>query len=106
MGKRTHCVSVRVSESELTALDRRRGKIRRGTFLRNVFLGKKEPAQIPEINRRAYIETARWAANLNQLARQLNSAGFVQAEEVIQTLAEFRRSLLGLAGGAGDDCQN
>ncbi len=96
MGERTHCVSVRMSDQELQDLDRRRGKIRRGTFLRNVFLGKKEPKQIPEVNRDKYIETARWAANLNQIAKQLNTAGVVEIEELRRILSEFRRSLIGL----------
>jgi hypothetical protein len=85
-----------MSDQELQDLDRRRGKIRRGTFLRNVFLGKKEPKQIPEVNRDKYIETARWAANLNQIAKQLNTAGVVEIEELRRILSEFRRSLIGL----------
>lgn len=96
MGERTHCVSVRVSQSELEELDRRRGSVRRGTFLRNIFLGKREPAQIPEVNRKVYIETSRWASNLNQIARQLNTTESVDVEEVRRILAGFRRSLIGL----------
>jgi len=96
MGERMHCVSVRMSESELSELDRRRGKIRRGTFLRNVFLGKKEPKQIPEVNQKVYIETSRWASNLNQIAKQLNTADVIEIEELRRTLNEFRKSIIGL----------
>lgn len=96
MGERMHCVSVRMSEFELQDLDRRRGKIRRGTFLRNVFLGKKEPKQIPEVNQKVYIETSRWASNLNQIAKQLNTADVIEIEELRRTLNEFRRSIIGL----------
>lgn len=85
-----------MSDQELQDLDRRRGKVRRGTFLRNLFLGKKEPRQIPEVNRERYIETARWAANLNQVAKQLNTAGVIEIEELRRILSEFRRSLIGL----------
>ena len=85
-----------MSDQELQDLDRRRGKIRRGTFLRNVFLGKREPKQIPEVNRDKYIETARWAANLNQIAKQLNTADVIEIEELRRTLNEFRKSLIGL----------
>lgn len=85
-----------MSDQELQDLDRRRGKVRRGTFLRNLFLGKKEPRQIPEVNRERYIETARWAANLNQIAKKLNIADVIEIEELRRILSEFRRSLIGL----------
>jgi len=96
---RTHCVSVRFNPVELQELDRRRGKIQRGTFLRNLFLGKREPAQIPEPNRKAYAETARWASVLNQIARRMNEGEDVDIESTRATLAGFRRSLLGLVKG-------
>ncbi len=102
MGERNITVSSRFSPSEVQELDRRRGKVRRGTFLRNLFLGKKEPRQIPEVNRERYIETARWASNLNQLARSLNSAEVPDIREIQRTLAGFRRSLLGLTGDEDD----
>lgn len=103
MGERVHCVSVRMSDRELQDLDRRRGRVRRGTFLRNVFLGKKEPRQIPEVNRARYAETARWAANLNQLVRMMNAGGEVDMAELQRVLAGFRLSLLGLTGEDGGD---
>ena len=103
MGERTHCVSVRMSPGELRELDRRRGKIRRGTFLRNLFLGKREPRQIPEVNRERYSETARWAANLNQLARQVNAGEELSMTDLQRILSAFRLSLLGLTGEDGDD---
>lgn len=96
MGERVHCVSVRLSPSELAELDRRRGKIRRGTFLRNLYLGKREPRQIPEVNRGRYAETARWAANLNQIARTANAGEGIDLTELQRILSEFRLSLLGL----------
>jgi len=96
---RTHCVSVRMSPAEYQNLDRRRGKIQRGTFLRNLFLGKREPAQIPEPNRKAYAETARWASALNQIARRMNEGEEVDIQEIRATLARFRRGLLGLVNG-------
>ena len=103
MGERTHCVSVRMSPDELCELDRRRGRIRRGTFLRNLYLGKREPRQIPEANRGQYAETARWAANLNQIARSVNAGELVDLTEAQRILSAFRLSLLGLTGEDGDD---
>ena len=102
MGERNITVSSRFSPSEAQELDRRRGKVRRGTFLRNLFLGKKEPRQIPGVNVEAYAETARWAANLNQIARSLNSAEVPDIREIQRTLAGFRRSLIGLTGDDDD----
>lgn len=109
MGERVYTVSSRMSKKELAELDRRRGKIRRGAFLRSLFLGKREPRQIPEANRERYSETARWAANLNQIARALNAGDGVDVGEVQRILAGFRLSLLGLTGEAGedgDDCED
>lgn len=107
MGERIYTVSSRMSKKELDELDRRRGRVRRGTFLRNVFLGRREPRQIPEVNRERYAETARWAANLNQLVRVLNAGGEIDIAELQRILAGFRLSLLGLTGGdGGDDCED
>lgn len=107
MGERVYTVSSRMSKKELAELDRRRGRVRRGAFLRNLFLGKREPKQIPEVNRERYAETARWAANLNQIARMMNAGGEIDVTEVQRILAGFRLSLLGLAGeDDGDDCEN
>jgi hypothetical protein len=68
-----------------------------------MFLGKREPAQIPEPNRAAYIETARWAANLNQIARALNEGSVVELDEVRAVLSAFRRALIGMKDGASGD---
>ena len=89
-----------MSESELSDLDRRRGKICRGTFLRNVFFGKKE--LIPEVNRKVYIETAQWGSDLDQIVKQLNPADVIEIEKtkkLRQTLNEFRKSIIGLKKG-------
>ena len=97
---RTHCVSVRITPAELRFLDSMRGGISRGSFLRNIFLGKKIPSAVPEVNRQAYIETARWASNLNQIARFLNAHGDeIPAEgvrEIYSYLKKFRAKLIGL----------
>lgn len=91
---RRHCVSVRLSPQENAELDRRRGGQQRGRFFRNIFLGRPEPKQIPAINRKAYIELARAAANLNQIARALNRGDQIIMEDLIRELQEFRRAML------------
>ncbi len=90
-----HCVSVRFSAEELAKIDAYRGKIPRGTWCRKAVLGK--PVAVPPpVNREQYSETARWAANLAQIARHLNQGGTIGIEEIRRELAHFRRSLLGL----------
>lgn len=97
---RTHCVSVRITTSELEKLDSMRGGISRGSFFRDIFLGRKIPAQVPKINQKAYIETARWAANLNQISHFFHMHGDeIQArgtEEIYSYLKKFRAKLIGL----------
>ena len=104
---RTHCVSVRITTSELEKLDSMRGGISRGSFFRDIFLGRKIPAPVPKDNRQAYIETARWASNLNQIARALHNYGAeIQArgtEEIYSYLKNFRMRLIGLDDFSGDD---
>lgn len=99
--KRDHCVSVRLHAGELAWLDEQRGPVRmgRGEYLRSAALGKLPPQPAPEINRGAWLELSRSAANLNQLAHHLNSAGAiessVEAVEITAELAKFRAALIG-----------
>ena len=105
MGNRTKYLAVRFSEEELAELDRQRGAMQRGPFLRNIFLHRKIPQPIPEVNRETYIETSRWASVLNQIARKTNADERVEIEELRQTLKRFRRGLIDLAGDF-DDSKN
>lgn len=89
-----HCVSVRFTEEELRKIDGYRGKIPRGTWCRKAILGK--PVSVPpEPNRKMYAETARWAANLAQIAHHLNRGEAIEIDEIRRELFRFRRSLLG-----------
>ena len=97
MSTSRHCVSVRFSEEELSKIDGHRGKIPRGTWCRNAILGK-AVAVPPEPNRRMYAETARWAANLSQIAAHLNRGEIPDLIEIRRELSRFRRSLLGEEG--------
>ncbi len=105
---RTHCVSVRLAPAELAELDRQRGPYRRGEWLRLAWQRALPPAPPPELNRRAWAELARAAANLNQLAHHLNGLAVAGAEptaadvtEVARALADFRAALIGAQ--ASDD---
>lgn len=71
--KRTHTVSVRVNGAELAQLDSQRDTVQmqRGEYLRVAALHRLPPT-IPAVNREQWVELARTAANLNQIARHLN----------------------------------
>lgn len=94
MPNRNHCVSVRLDPEELAELDKLRGRIRRGTYLRLCFLGN-PPPRIPSINREAWQALARASANLNQIASRVNAGDLQDIEEIREALKEFRMALLG-----------
>ena len=102
-------ITVRLNPEELKMLDQKRGIVPRSTFFRKKLIHAKIPAQVPKINRQAYIETARWASNLNQIARALHNYGAeIQArgtEEIYSYLKKFRLKLIGLDdfSETGDD---
>ena len=100
--KRMHSVSVRLNSAELADLDSARALVRmqRGEYLRSASRGVLPPT-IPQINREAWANLARVAANLNQYQQAIN-AGTVHGHppELIQALAELvqklRDELLGI----------
>lgn len=69
--KRKHAVTCRLTDEEAERVDRIRGAITRGEWLRRAALSK-PPRTIPELNRQAWLELSRLAGNLNQLARAVN----------------------------------
>lgn len=107
--KREHCVSVRLNSSELAWLDSARSGVRmqRGEYLRSASRGVLPPT-IPEINRQAWANLARVAANLNQYQQAIN-AGTAHGHlpEVIQELAglvqKLRAEMLGIQEKGGEN---
>lgn len=99
---RTHTVSVRLNGAELAQLDEQRAPVQmqRGEYLRCAALHQLPPT-IPPVNQAAFVALARSAANLNQVARALNSAARGAPEpapsivEIVDALDDFRRSLIG-----------
>lgn len=93
-------ITIRLNPEELKMLDQKRGIVPRATFFRKNLVKAKIPAAVPSINRQAYIETARWAANLNQIAYALHNFGDeIPAEgvrEIYAYLKKFRMKLIGL----------
>ena len=100
---RGHTVSVRLNSAELAWLDGARAgvKMQRGEYLRHASMGKLPPT-IPAINRDAWANLSRVAANLNQYQQAIN-AGTVHGHppEIIQELTELvqklRAEMLGIA---------
>lgn len=95
--KRRHSVSVRLNDAELARLDALRETVRmqRGEYLRAAALHRLPPS-IPAVNRRAWAELARTAANLNQLAHRLNAGEALALAEVRAAVEELRRRLIGV----------
>lgn len=94
--KRRHTVSVRLNDAELARLDSQRAAVQmqRGEYLRAAALHRLPPT-IPELNREAWASLARSAANLNQLAKRMNSADELNINEIRAALDSFRNSLIG-----------
>ncbi|ECD5600808.1 ATP-binding protein [Salmonella enterica subsp. enterica serovar Minnesota] len=68
---RSHCVSVRLNEVELTILDSKRGQYKKGEWLRMSSLDKL-PSVLPEINREAWIKLGSLSQDLNYLLNHLD----------------------------------
>lgn len=99
---RTNCVSVRLNDSELAMLEQKRGKLMRGEWLRMAALDHLPPT-IPGLNQKAWIELARAASNLNQIAANLNRDDLVDVQVIQNELVAFRNKLLGANVFDGSD---
>jgi len=91
---RSHQVKVMLNDHEIHLLDLARGSLSRAEVFRFLLLNKM-PRPIPELNAAAWIALSRSAANLNQLARQLNMGEQVQVEQLRVSLEQFRMALIG-----------
>lgn len=94
---RKHCVSVRLNPDELAQLDRQRGRMPRGSFMRRAWTGARLPRPVPAANAAALTQLRGLAANVNQLARHANTHGLVDLAELGRQVGELRRLLAGLA---------
>lgn len=66
------CISVRLNEEELIILDSKRGRYKKGEWLRMASLNKLPPV-LPEINREAWIKLGNLSQDLNRLLNHLDS---------------------------------
>lgn len=72
---RSHCVSVRLNDEELTLLNERRGRHRKGEWLRLSLLNKL-PAVVPAINIEAWKTLGEISQKLNKLVAHLDSKSY------------------------------
>lgn len=96
---RRHCVSSRLNQEELELLDSKRGKMKRGEWLRCAALDTfKKEIVVPQLNKEAWLDLAKVSSNLNQIAKQLNSnpTQTTLVAEVNTIVMELRLKLLGL----------
>ena len=94
---RDYKLRVMLNADELSFLDTVRGRRSRAETMRFLLQNSTPPASIPQLNADAWVELSRASANLNQLARHLNSGGAADAEAIRRELEEFRSALIGAA---------
>ncbi|MGI8489941.1 hypothetical protein QWJ20_15585 [Pectobacterium sp. S5] len=71
---RCHCVSVRLNDEELSLLNEKRGRHRKGEWLRMAFLHNLPPV-IPPINLEAWKTLGEVSQKLNRLVAHLDNKG-------------------------------
>jgi len=94
--KRQHLVACRLTDAEQAQLERGRGALTAGEWLRTLAMARRLPRAIPAVNLEAYGALARAAGNLNRLTRHVNATGQLELAELSATLAAFRAALVGV----------
>lgn len=108
--KRTLSVMTRLNQAEMDKLDAMRVPyaMTRGKYIRTRIMDEPLPRATvaPELNRMAWVDLARAASNLNQIAHHMNLAAnnnqawleeLSNVAELYRTLQAFRQSLIGAA---------
>lgn len=106
---RTRTIGVRVNAVELAAVQTKAAQVGLppAQWLRAAALSQAvlRPL-VPEINRQAYAELARLAANLNQMARTAHAGQIVSASGLLEILQQQVRLLRKELLGIGHDSEN
>ncbi|WED68487.1 hypothetical protein PJ912_22580 [Pectobacterium colocasium] len=96
---RYHCVSVRLNNEELSLLNERRGRHRKGEWLRMAFLHNL-PSVIPPVNLEAWKTLGEVSQKLNKLVIHLDNKGNgsslskTELFAVKRQIAELRQRLI------------
>ncbi|MBA0208568.1 hypothetical protein [Pectobacterium brasiliense] len=96
---RSHCVSVRLNNEELSLLNERRGRHRKGEWLRMAFLHNL-PSVIPPVNLEAWKTLGEVSQKLNKLVIHLDNKGNgsslskTELFAVKRQIAELRANLI------------
>ncbi|WP_145537914.1 ATP-binding protein [Yersinia alsatica] len=99
---RTHCVSTRLNNKELTKLNTLRGHYTKGEWLRMASLNQLPPV-VPEINHAAWIKLGDIAQQFNRVTSHLNNksidSGLTKTEIffVKKLIKELRTNLLSIS---------
>jgi hypothetical protein len=99
---RTNRIVSRLSCDELAALDSRRGKCRRGAFLRIAALGR-VPRHVPHVNQDTARDLSRALGNLATVATAMRGGHYAELETVRRLVAEVGAALRGIRFEDGDD---
>jgi len=92
---REHRIGCGMNDQELAQLDRLRGGVSRGEYLRRAALGD-APQQIPEINRQAHADLGRALGNLATVATAMRGGAYAELVEVEKLVREVRNLLIGI----------
>ena len=92
--KHSRQVSVRLTEAQFQALRTRAVGSSVSAYIRSAALsGNRQAIRIPALNRDAWIELSRTAANLNQLTHHANQGHWGTLDELAGALSALSRKL-------------
>jgi hypothetical protein len=70
---RQHPITCRVTDDELQHIEKFRGRMTKGEFIRTAALKRQMPRPIPEINIKHWNQLAKLASNINQITKKINA---------------------------------
>lgn len=92
--KRNVRVGCRLTDGEVLLLDKRRGKVSRGEYLRRAAF-ENAPRPVPKINRQAWSDLGRSLGNLSTLAVAMRGGAYAELQDVEKVVRDVRLKLIG-----------